>query len=59
MAEILKEKWIFEEPNEENSDDISFEETQQINESLEMFVDFKHTSPYVIQVIERINIIVD
>ena len=50
MAEILKEKWIYEEQKDDES--ISFEddanESKNNNENLDIFVDFKHTSPYVI-----------
>ena len=50
MVEILKEKWLLEPsttPDEEQEDPLA------------MFVQFKHTSPYVVQILERINLIVD
>ena len=49
MVEILKEKWLLEPstPDDEEEDPLA------------LFVQFKHTSPYVVQILERINLIVD
>ena len=49
MVEVLKEKWLIQSNTEENNQ----------GDPLTTFVQFKHTSPYVVQIIERINMIVD